>query len=157
MTRRAKIMPDYDQIVRDNYQKALTLDAMPSDGQRNRRGTEFQLRRHKQIEFLQELWPLFFLPIYPVLNYVDLADVMGAIPTDSVGDALYVFAETAKHQHIGRGVIKKDINGKQIINKETNKPVRTPRKIHSTKKYLISIARATFKGQRKMGEDEILV
>lgn len=143
MTRRAKIVPDYDKIVRDNYEKAVELDAMPSGGLRSQRGTEFQIRRHAQIAFLQGLWIEFF-PDHPVPNHADLADLMGAIKTDSVGDALYLFGAAAKNQHVGRGVIIRDKDGKPKVD-ESGKIRRTPRKIKSMLPYLRGMARKMFK------------
>lgn len=156
MARRAKIIPDYGQIVRDNYEKAIEIDSMPSGGQRSRRGTEFQIRRHTQIAFLQELWPSFF-PNHPIANHAELADLLGWIKTDSVGDALYVLEEGAKRQHIGRGVYKRNKDGTPKIDEKTKKVLRTKRKIDNMVSFLRPIARKMFGSSHEPMEDEILV
>ncbi len=153
MARRAKIIPDYGQIVRDNYEKAIEIDSMPSGGQRSRRGTDFQIRRHAQIAFLQKLWPSFF-PNHAIPNHAELADLLGWIKTDSVGDALYVLEEGAKRQHIGRGVYKRNRDGTPKTD-ENGKVLRTKRKIDNMVSFLRPIARKMFGSSRESVEDDI--
>lgn len=129
---RKKIIPDYGAIIREHEKEILEIDAMPAGGPRNIKGTEFQVRRWRQMNFILSVWERLF-PKHPEPEYRELQDYMGVFDSDSLLEAMQYLVQAATRQHTGGRKFnqQKDERGNGFITNCVTKTGRTRRKVVS--------------------------